>query len=419
MGKNYCKYNWNPVYNFVIGLKEKYEYENGKITSYDYEVNCIEYWATHVSNPLYSDIIKYIDITQYGTLCLFRYKGYDELFSDSDFDFESFWNLYDGFYRNCRSIVIDVKDEEIVICPFDKFFNVGELHDNDISSLIKRIEENDDQYEVTEKKDGSMQCVSYYHNKFMMCGSQALDKSKSWRLEDGYRMLNEDKALCNLIVQNPEKTFIFEYISIRDAHVVRYQPEEEGLYLIGIRDNCDGTLFSYDFVTNIAKKFNVKTIGIYKKSIDDILYDMKTYPCNEMEGYVIRVKDYMCKIKTDDYVEMHKILSKYASINMVIKSIADGIWDDFIAKIPLSKKEFVIDISKTVFEYIQKTDRIVNEYFEDAKSLHGNSKKEFMKYVSDCVPKQYRGYVINKYLGRDNNYIKSINGRYKKIKEIS
>lgn len=43
-----------------------------------------------------------------------------------EFDNETFWDYYNGIFQECRSIVINLKTEEIVLCPQKKFFNIGE-----------------------------------------------------------------------------------------------------------------------------------------------------------------------------------------------------------------------------------------------------------------------------------------------------
>ena len=48
-----------------------------------------------------------------------------------------FWDRYDGFYRECRSVVIDIEKECIVLCPFSKFFNINELEETSIENIQK------------------------------------------------------------------------------------------------------------------------------------------------------------------------------------------------------------------------------------------------------------------------------------------
>lgn len=71
-----------------------------------------------------------------------------------------------------------------------------------------------------------MQSAHWYNKKIIMVGSQAINHNNSWRLQDGYRMINELPGYEKML-KNPNFTFIFEYISLKDAHVVKYGKEQE------------------------------------------------------------------------------------------------------------------------------------------------------------------------------------------------
>ena len=62
-----------------------------------------------------------------------------------------------------------------------------------------------------------------------------------------------------------------------------------------------------------------------------------------------------------------------------------------------------------------RINKIVNKYYDESPK---DSRKNFMIYVDTHIPSKYKSYVKNKYLGNDNNYIKSHNGHYKKLKEM-
>ncbi len=56
---------------------------------------------------------------------------------------------------------------------------------------------------------------------------------------------------------------------------------------------------------------------------------------DEAEGFVINIDGYKVKLKYNDYVHIHKAISKLSSINLVIRSIADEKYDDLLAKLLL------------------------------------------------------------------------------------
>ena len=216
---------------------------------------------------------------------------------------------------------------------------------------------------------------------------------------------------------NSSYTFIFEYISLKDSHVVKYTDEQQGLYLIGMRDVYSGEQLSYRMVREFAHRYNVKMTKIFDKTFDEAIEDTKRYKSNEKEGFVINVDGFMFKLKCDDYVQMHRILSKLSSVNLIIRNIADDKFDDMISKIPLAYHNRVYGIAKLVYKYIEKMNRNVSQYIEEAPK---DSRKDFMIWVDKNVPREYNGYVKAKYLGKDVNFIKS-NGsspHYKRLGEM-
>ena len=430
--------SWNPVLDFVTnvkndfmniyndyiavcGLSKKnddiYDYQSASLSSYKYK-NVIDYWVDIIDNDEYKKIISVLQINQNGDLVLLRYGNYSDIFSgEEDITNEEFWNLYNGFYRDCRTVVIDVKRLKVVLCGFKKFFNINELPETNEDNIRNMIN-NAKNIEVTDKIDGSMQLATYYGGNIVMCGSQSINPNDSWRLQDGLRMLNLDNnsRLREFIVSHPNFCFIFEYVSIKDAHVVVYSKEQEGLYLIGIRNKSNGYQYPYHYVVDIANKLGIKTTKIFDKTFDEVMDDRDKYKSNEKEGYVLNIDNTLVKIKMDDYVLLHHTLSKLASVNATIKSIADGTIDDFISKVPNAYKERINRIAKYVYRYIKETDDIVNKYYDESPK---DSRKNFMIYVDTHIPNEYKSYVKNKYLGNNNYYyIKSHNGHYKTLKEM-
>jgi hypothetical protein len=421
-------YTWNPVYNMIMEVKNKYITTFGNI-SYDIysyidennikqEFSCLEKWVNDLNMKEYINIISPLQINQNENLLLIRYGRYSDVFGgENDITNDNFWDLYDGFYKECRSIVIDIRNENIVLSPFKKFRNLNEGTENQIDVIINEIN-NAKSLEFTNKLDGSMQSARFYNNEIIMSGSQSIDMNNSWRLQDGFNMLTVQSNYVNMIKENPNYTFIFEYITLRDAHVVNYKKDDEGLYLLGLRNVYTGEQLSYRQVKEYADKYNVKMTQIFDKTFEEVMEDIKKYKSDQMEGFVMNIDGHLVKIKCDDYVQIHKILSNISSINLIIKHIADNTFDDLISKVPESYRWRVMKVANLVLDYIKNTDIEVSKYFSQAPK---NDKKEFMIWIDINVPKEIRGCVRNKYLGRNNNYIKSGNEKcpsYKKLKDM-
>ena len=409
--------HWSSVLNVITDIKEKYINKFNTITynKGDYET-CLIRWITELNDELYLSMFAPIQTSQNGELVLVRYGEYSDVFGgESEIVYDEFWDRFDNFYRECRSIVINVVSDEIAILPFNKFFNINELDETNIDVVKERML-NAKSIEITDKLDGSMQCGRFYNNKIIMSGSKSLSVNDSWRLADGYKMLTTNENYVQMLAENPDLTFIFEYLSYEDSHVVIYSEDDYGLHLIGVRNTITGELYSYNVMLDYAKKYNVKTTTLFvDKTLDEIMDSLDDYKSNEKEGFVLNIDNFMVKIKYNDYVAMHKILSQISSINLIIKAIGDGIFDDFISKIPTSYRQRVLDVAKKIFKYISLINADIEKYYNQTIELEFVEK---MKYIQQNVPKSLQWMIINKVKGNEIDVIKRKSGNYIKIKEI-
>lgn len=258
--------SWNKVFNKIMQIKNDYYNKFNTFEPYDLEV-----WIEQLDNQEYIDLFEPIQLTQYNNMVLVRYGQYDKIFND-EFNFNYFFDMYDGFYRECRSVVIDIKHDFLVIAPFAKFMNINECEENMYDNITKEIRQAKC-IEFSNKLDGSMQCARFVpeYNKVIMSSSKALDSNNSWRLADGKSMLTND--YIKMLRDNTWATFIFEYITLADAHVVKYKKEQEGLYLVGIRDINTGKQYSYKEVIDMANAYNIPTTETYNTSLENVLND--------------------------------------------------------------------------------------------------------------------------------------------------
>lgn len=408
--------SWNPVLNKFIEIKNEYKRKFGEV-SYSYidgytneSQTCFERWVEQLNRIYpynqyleYTDLLSCLELNQYGDLLLLRYGRYSNVYDgEIEKSGEDFWDRYEGFYRECRSIVIDVKNDCIVLCPFRKFFNLNELEETSEENINERIN-HACLIEFSNKLDGSMQTATWHDGKIVMAGSQAINPEKSWRLQDGYKMIQALPGYEQMLKLYPDFTFVFEYISLADAHVVKYKKEQEGLYLIGIRNNLTGYEFSYRMVMGIADYFNIPTTILFDKTLGQILNELDDKSSEEAEGFVINIDGYKVKVKYNDYVHIHKALSKLSSINLIIRSIADDQYDDLLSKLPAAYHDSVKKVAAIVLRYIKDTEQTANEYFKQAPKT---SQKEFMLWIDKNVPKKFRGFCRELYFGKEINVIK-------------
>lgn len=392
-------YNWNPIYNLVMKIKDDYT------NTFKDDEKLFENWLIKLNKKEYGDIFESLQVNQDEDILLIRY-GLAEMQ-------RGMWEDKNSIYRECRSVVIDLKNEAIVLAPFRKFFNINEVEENSLENIYEEIK-HADIFEITNKLDGSMQSARYYQDKIFMAGSMAINQDNSWRLKDGYSMLSNNHK--RMIKENRNITFIFEYISLKDAHVVLYDKSEEGLYLIGARDITSGHQWSYDLLSSCAKYYNVKMTNIEKKTIDEVLDEMKILKSHEKEGWVINIDGHMVKVKCDDYVHLHRLLDKFSSVNVIIENVAEDRIDDMLSKVPKGYKEKIVKIANAIIEYKNNTTKLVWDYYDKAPK---ENKKEFMIWVDENCSPEVRGCVKNIYLGREFNVLKGRCGNYKKLSDLN
>lgn len=422
--------SWNLVLNKFIEIKNEYKRRFGYITYYytegtTSETTCIERWVEELNGiepfnqyPEYADLLSCLELNQHDNFLLIRYGRYSNIYDNEAGNLgEDFWDRYNGFYRECRSVVIDVVNDCLVLSPFKKFFNINELEETSLDNIQNKIAKAKT-VEFSDKLDGSMQSATWYNGEIVMAGSQAINPANSWRLQDGYKMIRELPGYELMLKDHPNTTFIFEYISLKDAHVVKYTKEQEGLYLIGIRSNTTGVEFSYKAVIETAEMYNIPKTEVFDKTLGQLMNELDDKSSDEAEGFVINIDGYRVKLKYNDYVHIHRVLTKLSSINLVIRSIADGQYDDLLAKLPMAYHDNVKKIAAIVMNYVKETEKQIGEYYNSAPK---DNKKEFMMYVATSVPKDYQGYCRQLYFGNKINVIKGGNEKsphYKRLKDM-
>ena len=222
-------------------------------------------------------------------------------------------------------------------------------------------------------------------------------------------MLVSNKNLINMIRNNPTKTHIFEYISLKDAHIVRYDKSQEGLYLIGLVDNYTGRESSYKDIIDYANKYNVLTTCVYDKNIHIILDELNNKQSDEAEGFVINIDGEKFKLKYNDYVKMHRVLSAISSPNLTIEMIADDKFDDYISKVPFMYREQIFEIANNVFKYIDNVNEYVNLCYTSIPNYILENRGRACKYITDTFDNKYNCFIIRKYLDKPYNVLKNKN----------
>ena len=402
------QYKWNNSYNYIMLLKERYLNKFNKLDTFDVREMIIKLIPFYHE---YDNFLKCIDIHVQDSLNTFHYS----LIKGGDIDI---YTNKDSIYLEFRGTVIDMKENELVNCPFKKFFNIGErytittaenlneFHFIDGYSLedIKQKLKTAKKIEITNKMDGSMHSARYYKDNIVYASSLTSNRFLSYRLAEGWTWLTDNYR--NMIKDNPHLTFMFEYISLKDIHTVTYTEEQQGLYLIGIRDVTNGYQWFYSDVKEMSKKYNIRMTNIEKVTFDEILEKQSNFDGTEKEGWVLNIDGTLYKLKTEGYIQLAKILESLSSPKILIHKIADDELDDFLAYLPKNAIVRIMPLIQKIKAYRDKLLQNIEYYYLTApKDSRGN----FAKYIAKYVPSEVKPFMFILYDKYELDMIKETN----------
>ena len=197
---------------------------------------------------------------------------------------KNLWHL-DERLLECRGTVVDEGDN-VVVLPFKKVFNLGELP----YTLDPEIE-----VIIPEKVNGFMAAAT-------MTKKYGLIISTTGTLDSEYAVLAKkwiDRG--NVELFDFGYTYLFEICDNSDLHIVK---EDEGAYLIGLRDVIHGSLTDENILDNKAKKLNYK-----RPSVSRIKF--KNIPTTNKEGFMVinaTTGVVLCKLKSPFYLTKKALL---------------------------------------------------------------------------------------------------------------
>lgn len=391
--------DWNSALRFVSDLKGRYRDRFGEDTLYSYdEGNCLAHWVSSLGDPYHASILSELSVNECDGLVLMHYR------IPHPIDGGDYYEAYDGLLAECRSVVIDVRNERLVLTPFRKFMNINESPSTS-EDRIRDMLLHADVVEFSDKLDGSMQSARFYDGRLVMAGSKAVDRKVSVRLDRGYRFVESNRNYLDMIRDNPELTFVFEYIYEDDPHVVDYSDREQGLYLIGIRDVRDGREHHYHEVLAMARGYGVMTTVVDDLGLDEALEVLRSADGSSKEGYVLNIDGFRVKLKSDDYVFLNKAIWNICDDENIIRIIRDGVYDDVISKVPAVLRQEVRMKADKVFSYIGSIKAEVRGYLDAVRAL---DRRDAMIWISENVPQEFASYVRNEYLGLEVDYISKL-----------
>jgi len=190
-------------------------------------------------------------------------------------------DLWDDVTLSHRGTVRDL-DGNLVARAFNKFFNIEQNKHKE-----------SEQFEIYDKMDGSLGILFNYQDEWILAtrGSFLSEQAlKGFEILQKYNYQNLDKNL----------TYCFEIIYPENRIVLNYGIKE-ALVLLAVFD-LDGNERlpeNYSNIFEVVKKYDFKDY----KEIQKLNWD-------NSEGFIVRFSNGdRCKIKFENYVELHKKLS--------------------------------------------------------------------------------------------------------------
>lgn len=268
--------------------------------------------------------------------------------------------LWDGYIEHFRGIIYD-KDYNIVALPFSKIFNLQEL-DNYTSLLTQEVV-------AMEKMDGSLGIL--YEDSSSDIG---------WSIATRGSFTSEQATKANELlvyymragfVPKKNHTYLFEIIYPENKRVVDYD-NQEYLYFLGVRCNDEGSPLysSYEYTGEEVDMFPKPRVQVGR---------IQALPQNRNEeGYVFHIgrpeSRSMVKLKNDEYVRLHKILS---NIN------EKAIWE-IVSNGGSEKEILALDIPDEFYEFVKETAKGLRRDYQQMK-VDIKALVKFVKHTSVTV----------------------------------
>jgi RNA ligase len=287
--------------------------------------------------------------------------------------------LWDDITIQCRGLVTNSKGE-IVARPFKKFFNYEEHTFEEIPN---------ESFDVFEKMDGSLGILFNYDDEWIFATRGSFTSPQSIK---GKQILDANYNVGELFKNH---TYLFEIIYPENRIVVDYG-EEEKLVLLGAIETKTGI----EDDISIYYHYGYDIVTTYKTQNGG--YDsLKGGISKDKEGYVIRFKNgFRMKIKGDEYVRLHKILTNISNRDIWEYLKDDKPLDELLEKVP---DEFYNWVKDTVSDLQNKFDEIKNNVELEFKELI--NKKEFAEKITGNPNKSFLFKRLDSYSNQLNDMI--------------
>lgn len=273
----------------------------------------------------------------------------------------------------CRGLIYNHKGE-LISRPYHKFFNLNEKSFTMIDSINFKVKSP----LIMEKLDGSMiRAIPFDNDNGFVFATKAGITDVSREVDHWLNNECENKSEYVKYIRSSflnELTMIFEWVSPKNRIVVKY--DKPNLLLTGIRDNKNGGYLSRLYINR--HESIIPWCKLYLTAdYHDFITNLKTRISNDgemHEGVVLRFNDgHMLKCKTQEYIDLHRVMSNATSEKFVSKLILEDKLDDVVPIIPADVRSAMTAYQSSIHSNLQKSSKsfvetylnIVDELGED------------------------------------------------------
>lgn len=321
-----------------------------------------------------------------------------------------------------RGIVFDKDTGKVLAYPFEKFFNFGELVDDQSNlttlahdviahqgydNLLRDI--STQRFRVMDKLDGSLGIMFW--------------TGKTWLIKTAGSFVSEQAlwankwAADNIDVTKLDKncTYMFEIIYDEDVHPIQY--DFEGLVLLGINDNTTMKEKPFTDIVHTAFELKINHAEVLEfTDFDEVVKYAKALP-NAKEGVVVTFDNgFKVKIKGDEFLALQRIFH-YLSPAVIWENfdwenaessycIAAQYAEDFIKNIP----EELTDMKEAANQIAEKFFMNMTEVFNYGQQLRADYpiRKEAYEALckSSCKKELYAAVLLYYTNGKENSKIR-------------
>jgi RNA ligase len=280
----------------------------------------------------------------------------------------------------CRGLVLNDAGE-IIVLPLPKFFN----HEQSPEKIPFTTSE---YVYIQEKMDGSLGILFWYENEWIFATRGSFTSDQCIR---GTEILNRQ---CDLNKFVKGIAYICEIIYPSNRIVVDYGDEEMLMFMSATTPEAElnwSTAKAIFHASGIEEKHIVPTeMRKLKKPYISLYNSLKKLNTPNREGFVLRFmpSNYRRKIKFDDYLVLHRIMSRISSYTIWESlMLLDRIPEDVLTDVPDEFYDWVKRMEKELREnYNLEVERHIEEY-DTVKHLEGRELAEeiFKKYENSGI----------------------------------